>query len=103
MGIRVSSSRHRHTTCISARALLSALRLPPAGVPRAWPTSHPRPWIGRPWAPRGDVRLRPIAETHDGGERLALEAGAADQRAVDVGAAHQLRGVVGLDRAAVLD
>ena len=45
----------------------------------------------RGYAPRLAYRL----------ERLDLERGAADERAVDVGLRQQLGGVVGLDRAAV--
>ena len=46
--------------------------------------------------PRSRKRMMPANEP-------GLEAGPADQRTVDVGARHQVGGVLGLDRAAVLD
>ncbi len=52
----------------------------------------------------GTLPARPLeAELHDAGELVGVEAGPADQGAVDVGLGHQLGGVGRLHRAAVLD
>ena len=44
-----------------------------------------------------------LLEVADGREGLALQARAADERAVDVGARHQLVNVLGVDRATILN
>src|SRR5580765_2467828 len=59
---------------------------------------------GGPYVPTGSKkRTGSSCCLHYGSEVAGVEAGAADQRAVDVGLGHQLRRVVGLDRAAVED
>src|SRR5262245_32463293 len=54
-------------------------------------------------APGTEYRALSPIDARDRQELVGLEAGAADQRAVDVGDAHQLLGVGGLDRSAIED